>query len=130
MTKLDIVRLVLEASAVVTVFDWLRLRRRVRSGCPTCAEAATDALADGTVVDGVRLPEPADARWLQDKVTLVWGGRKTEERSVIRLGNVMVDVTDNDVYVGLGTPPLHNGKHYAQCVLKAYRQRVADKANA
>lgn len=103
----------------------IRIYLRNRRGCPTCAQLAMDAMEDGCVVDGVKLPEPGDRRWRAATIEFDRQGKRLTHPCLV-LGSVTVNIDDAVAHVGVGRA-LASSTHYATRVITAYRQRLVDK---
>jgi hypothetical protein len=110
------------------VIDYVRLRLQRHNGCETCARLAAEALAgDTTTVDGVRMPDPNDPRWSPVDLIVTLGSGKDKKIVALALGDVRVCM-DGDETVFFGNGPGAKGGDYPNRVVRAYRQRLADKA--
>lgn len=86
------------------------------------AERAEEMLGGKNYVAGITLPEVDDPRWKPEETQFTTG-----KVLVLRLADVFVELNGGAVFVGTG-PALPNGSGYGNSVIKAYRQRLADKA--
>ena len=96
--------------AILAIVDSALLRRRIRGD--TDIAAAVQLLTGEMTVNGVNLPAPADPRWTVATHTF----SNNKERSVLKLGEIYVDVIDKDVFVGVGLA-LTDGRRYGRFVL-------------
>jgi hypothetical protein len=108
--------------------DTLRLRLQRYRGCETCARLAGDALADSTMVDGVRMPEP-NALWRRAATEFVINGKPVKGHT-LELGDVRVDEATAQIFFGLDTHGATTPAAiaYGKRVIVAHRQRIVDQS--
>jgi hypothetical protein len=123
------ISVVLDSTFVSGWLAYLGLRHRVRRERDVEAEAAAERAIrrlGGWEVDGLKLPDPTDTRWIVEHVTMA----DASERPMLSISLVRVDVKLMLLYIGDGIPPLAtpSSKEYGAAVVHEYRQRLAIKA--